>query len=239
MDKTFRLNKYLANFGFASRRKVEDLLKQKNITVNGVRILDKGFRINPEKDKILLDGKELKKPNFIYIALNKPKGIVSTAKDEKGRTTVVDLINSKERLYPVGRLDADSKGLILLTNDGELTNKLTHPKFHIPKTYIALVAGIVDEKKLQNLRNGVVLKDGKTSKSEAKILEQKPNRTILQITIFEGKNRQIRRMCAILKLNLLELKRVAIGPVKLGDLEKGKYRELTAYEISALKSFKI
>lgn len=239
MDKTVRLNKYLSNFGFASRRKVGDLLKNKILTVNGIRVLDKGFRINPEKDDILLDGKKLNPPELVYIMLNKPKGIVSTSKDEKGRTTVVDIINSKVRLYPVGRLDADSKGLILLTNDGDLTNKLTHPKFHIPKTYIALIAGIVDEKKLQNLRNGVVLKDGKTSKSEAKILEQKPERTVVEITIFEGKNRQIRRMCAALKLNLLELKRVSIGPVKLGDLEKGKYRNLTHSEVSALKSFKI
>lgn len=239
MDKTVRLNKYLSNFGFASRRKVGDLLKNKILTVNGIRVLDKGFRINPEKDDILLDGKKLNPPELVYIMLNKPKGIVSTSKDEKGRTTVVDIINSKVRLYPVGRLDADSKGLILLTNDGDLTNKLTHPKFHIPKTYIALIAGIVDEKKLQNLRNGVVLKDGKTSKSEAKILEQKPERTVVEITIFEGKNRQIRRMCAALKLNLLELKRVSIGPVKLGDLEKGKYRNLTPSEVSALKSFKI
>lgn len=239
MEKTIRLNKYLANFGFAPRRKVEDLLKNKILTVNGIRVLDKGFRINPEKDDILLDGKKLNPPELVYIMLNKPKGIVSTSKDEKGRTTVVDIINSKVRLYPVGRLDADSKGLILLTNDGDLTNKLTHPKFHIPKTYIALIAGIVDEKKLQNLRNGVVLKDGKTSKSEAKILEQKPERTVVEITIFEGKNRQIRRMCAALKLNLLELKRVSIGPVKLGDLEKGKYRNLTHSEVSALKSFKI
>lgn len=239
MEKTIRLNKYLANLGFASRRKVEELLQEKNLTVNGVKVLDKGFRVNPEKDKILINGKEIKAPEFIYIMLNKPKGIVSTAKDEHGRTTVVDLVNSKERLYPVGRLDTDSKGLILLTNDGSLTNKLTHPKFHTPKTYIALIQGKIDEKTLNRLRNGVELKEGKTSKAEVEIVEQKPNRTILKITLFEGKNRQIRRMCAALKLNLLELKRVSIGPVKLGDLEKGKYRKLTDAEISALKSFKI
>lgn len=236
MEKTIRLNKYLANLGYTSRRKVEDLLHQKNLTINGVKVLDKGFRVNPEKDRILLDGKEIKaSPEFIYIMLNKPKGVVSTAKDEHGRTTVVDLVNSKERLYPIGRLDADSKGLIFLTNDGSLTNKLTHPKFHTPKTYIALIQGKVDEKTLNKLRNGVELKEGKTSKAEVEIVEPKPNRTILEITLFEGKNRQIRRMCAALKLNLLELKRVAIGRVKLGDLESGKYRTLTKSEISSLK----
>lgn len=243
MEKTIRLNKYLSSLGLSSRRKVEQLLKERNVTLNGARILEKGIRLNPLKDLLLIDGKKPPVPEFKYFMLNKPKGVISTAKDEHGRKTVVSLIKSKARLFPVGRLDNDSKGLILLTNDGELAQKLTHPKFHIPKTYIILLSGIVDNKKIAILSSGVNLKarlpagkDSKTAPSEVKIIKRQNNRTLLEITLFEGQNRQIRRMCSSLKLNLLELKRIAIGNVKLGDLKNGQSRLLTTQEIAILKT---
>jgi 23S rRNA pseudouridine2605 synthase len=236
INKSVRLNKFLANAGFLSRRKVEEFLKENEVTVNGVRIFEPGFRFNSEKDKVLVNDTQVKIPGeFVYFILNKPKGVITTASDEHGRKTVVDLVKTSKRIYPVGRLDADSKGLVLLTNDGELANRLIHPKYHIPKTYICLISGKVDEKKLKTLQNGVQLKSFKTSPADAKIIEQKPNRSVLQITLFEGKNRQIRKMCASVKLPLLELKRISIGPIKLGALTSGQYRPLTDTEVNELK----
>lgn len=231
-----RLNKYLSSIGIASRRKVEEMILQGRIKVNGDLVKDLGRKVDPQKDEILVDGQTIHgRIKFVYLVLNKPKGIVSTVSDELDRKTVLDLVDTETRVYPVGRLDQDSSGLILLTNDGELTQKLTHPKFHISKSYEVLLQGKVDEWQLNKLKNGVVLKDGKTAPADVKILKEKDNRTLLEITIYEGKNRQIRRMCAAIQLQLLELKRTAIGPIKLGILEVGKYRELTSDEIKLLK----
>lgn len=236
MNKNIQLNKYLANLGISSRRKIADLVDAKRVKVNG-QIMEKlGIRIDPEVDQIEVDGKKVGgQPKLTYLILNKPKGIVSTVADEHGRKTVIDLIHTKERLYPVGRLDQDSVGLVMLTNDGDLTQHLTHPSFHIPKTYHVLISGEVSQNQLEKLRNGVVLKDGKTAPAQVEIVEQSPKRTLLQIIIHEGKNRQIRRMCGALGLNLLELKRVAIGPINLGDLKMGSSRFLNAEEIQLLK----
>lgn len=236
---TIRLNKYLAQQGITSRRKIDDFLKTENVTVNGQRVLEPGERINPEKDEIKISGKKVgEKPEFIYIALNKPKGVVSTVSDEFARKTVLDLVTTKERVYPVGRLDRDSSGLILLTNDGELTNRLTHPRFHVPRTYEVVVSGNLNEDKLRALRNGVTLKEGKTLPAEVKALRQNPKGGVLEIAINEGKNRQIRRMCGVLDLQVLALKRIAIGSVRLSDLEAGKTRELTLEEVEDLKKIK-
>ncbi len=234
MDNTIRLNKYLAHLGLTSRRSTVEILKKDRVTINGKRAMEPGIRLNPKKDKVLINGKEVKTPEFIYLILNKPKGVLSTASDELGRKDVVSMVNSQERLYPVGRLDKDSQGLILLTNDGELANKLTHPRYHTAKTYEVLIKGNVSENKLNKLKNGVKLKDGLTSPSKIRVLGTDFNNTLLEMTLFEGKNRQIRRMCSALFLELISLKRVAIGNLKMGNLKVGEFRQLTEKEISLL-----
>ncbi len=232
-----RINKYLASIGVASRRKVDEMIPEGRIFVNGSPIKTLGFKVDPQKDEILVDGhKTHGREVAVYIALHKPKGVVSATLDELGRKTVLDLVKTDARIFPVGRLDENSSGLILLTNDGELTQKLTHPKFETPKTYRAYFQGKVDEWQLNKLRNGVILKDGKTAPAGVEILQEKDNRTLLQITIHEEKNRQIRRMCAAIRLNLLELKRISIGKVRLDNLASGKWRYLTDKEVEALKN---
>ncbi len=237
LTKKIRLNKYLASLGVASRRKVDEMIEQGRIEVNGSPIKTLGFKVDPSKDKVKVDGKLVAEPEkLVYIALNKPIGVVSTALDELGRETVLDLVEVPERVYPVGRLDQESHGLILLTNDGALAQKLTHPKFHIPKTYEVLIQGMVDVWQLNKLKNGVILKDGKTAPADVEILSEKDNRVLLKIVLHEGKNRQIRRMCAAIKLNLLDLKRVAMGPVELANLAEGKWRYLTDQETAQLQA---
>ncbi len=237
MDTSIRLNKYLSNVGLVARRKVAEFLEKNEVIVNGKKIKMEGFRVDLSKDKILVNGKEIQNKNeFVYIMLNKPKGIISTVSDEHNRKTVVNLVRTKERLYPVGRLDAQSKGLIILTNDGDLAFKLTHPKFEIEKKYVCLVSGLVDERKLNKLRNGVELKEYTTASAKVDILESKKDRTILQITVHEGKNHEVRRMCAAVKLNVIELKRVAMGSVELGELATGASRKLSKIEIESLKN---
>lgn len=234
-----QLNKYLAGLGVTSRRKAVELITSGRVRVNGQITIQPGTRINPALDKIIVDGKKVDhKEQFIYLALNKPKGVVSTVADERSRKTVIDLVKGKftQRLYPVGRLDQDSSGLIILTNDGELTNRLTHPKFHISKIYQCLVSSPVSEEQLQKLRVGVQLKDGKTAPAQVQLISQNARITVLEIVLHEGKNRQLRRMCGQVGINLLELKRVAIGPVRLQDLPLGKYRCLTPKEVVLLKA---
>lgn len=236
-SKTIRLNKYLSGLGFASRRKIIQFLQENNFTVNGKRIMEAGFRVNPAVDLMLLNQKEINsRKDFVYIILNKPKDVISTAEDEYGRKNVVDLVAQKERLFPVGRLDKNSKGLVLLTNDGDLALKLTHPRYHIPKTYVVLVKGKVEELKISKLEKGVDLKEGKTAPAKVKVIEEKNNRTLLEITLFEGKNHQIKKMLNALKIDLLELKRIAIGDLKLGELKTGEFRNLENFEVKMLKS---
>jgi 23S rRNA pseudouridine2605 synthase len=230
-----RINKYLANLGVASRRSVDEMIEQGRIVVNGKAAVP-GMKINPFRDEIFLNGKAVtRKDSLTYIILNKPKGVISTVEDTHHRETVTDMVKTDVRLYPVGRLDQDSEGLVLLTNDGELTFRLTHPKYHIPKIYEVSVLGQVKEGKLQELRNGVELEDGKTQPAKVTALRSERHRTLLQITLYEGRKRQIRRMAATLHLHVLQLKRVKIGPVELGDLREGKYRTLTKEEVATLK----
>ena len=230
-----RLNKYLANLGIASRRKIDEMIDYKQIMVNG-KIVPQGIKIDPQKDKLTVNGRPVQtKQSLIYIILNKPKGIISTAIDTHNRQTVLDLVKFKERLYPVGRLDQDSQGLILLTNDGDLTYKLTHPKFHIPKTYHVSILGKVKQPDLFQLREGIELEDSKTAPADVKIIKQEPQKTILEMTLYEGKKRQIRRMAAALHLFITELKRVSMGSLKLENLEEGKYRTLTTVEVKNLQ----
>lgn len=234
MDEKIRLNKYLAFLGIGSRRDVNEFIKQKRVRVNN-KIGELNDRINPQKDEIFFDGKKVNRifePE--YILLNKPKGIVSTTQDEFGRITVVDLIKSQSRLYPVGRLDANTKGALILTNDGDLTFKLTHPKFHVAKTYHLTLQGEISDEILESFKTGIRLKEGIAKVDEAKLLQFKHNRSLVEIIIHQGWNHQIKRMCSYLKLNLISLKRVAIGNLELGDLEEGKYRKLSKEEIENL-----
>jgi pseudouridine synthase len=233
---TIRLNRFLANAGIDARRKIEDFLKEQVVTINKNRVTEPGIRLDPLVDKVAINGQEVHSTHtFVYFLLNKPKGVISSVNDEHGRKTVVDLIPTKLRIYPVGRLDAETTGALILTNDGELTNQLTHPKYHIAKTYQCLVPGEVSPRQIEQLEKGIQLKDGLTSPSQIEIISEKPNRTTFNITIHEGKNHQVRRMLAAVKLELIELKRIAIGSLELGQLPYGGYRELSENEVTALK----
>jgi len=229
-----RLNKFLANSGFTSRRKVSELLGKRAVEVNGRIIFEPGFRVDPQTDKIMVFGKEVQKPKLKYYLLNKPKGIISTVSDEHGRKTIMNFVPQDERVYPVERLDATSTGLILLTNDGELANKLTHPRYEVEKTYEVLVTDRVTDKHLYNLRNGINLKEGKTAPAKVKVLNYQGTKTWLEVTIHEGRNHQVKRMFAKLKLNVASLKRISIGGISLGSLPLGQFRELSSSEINLL-----
>jgi 23S rRNA pseudouridine2605 synthase len=236
-----RINKYLASIGVASRRKVDELIDQEKISVNNKILKEKGYKIDPQKDEIKVDGKIVTltdNKECIYIILNKPQGVVSTTADTHNRHTILDLVKSQTRLFPVGRLDQDSRGLILLTNDGNLTYKLTHPKYHIAKTYLVKILGKVKLSQIEKLRIGIELEDGLTQPAKVKIVAQKQHQTILEIKLFEGKKRQIRAMCSALHLHVQDLQRIAIGTIKLGDLTEGKWRNLNAEEIKSLKNLK-
>ncbi|HSX09950.1 MAG TPA: pseudouridine synthase [Candidatus Saccharimonadales bacterium] len=238
MGNAQRLNKYLANLGICSRRNVESFLSDNTVTVNGEIVTQPGVRIDPQKDTILLNGKTIKKPTFVYYLLNKPKGVVSTTADEYGRKNVISLIPTTERIYPVGRLDKDTTGLLILTNDGELTNQLIHPKYHVDKVYKLTIRGQTNDVQLKALRNGVLLEDGITS--PAKVVVSKVNGAVSQIemTIHEGRNRQIRRMCQTVGIELLELQRISFGPITLGNLKIGRYRNLNPQEVQLLKNLR-
>lgn len=234
-DNTQRLDKYLANLGVSSRRNIKKFLKEQVLTVNGKRVRESGARIEPKKDDIRLNGNKIDSPRLVYYILNKPKGIISTTSDEYGRKNVASLIPSKVRIYPVGRLDKDTTGVILLTNDGELTNLLTHPKYHVFKVYRLTVRGRVTKVQLHALRNGIILRDSITSPAQVRVLKDKDTTSLLEVTLHEGKNRQIRRMCEEVGIQLLELQRTKFGSIPIGSMQEGTYRELTKKEIDALK----
>lgn len=235
IDTTIRVDKFLANREIAARRNILDVLSKHIITINGKRVKEAGERFDPEKDILLFDGKRLATPKYVYIKLHKPKEVISTASDEFGRKTVVSLVASKHRLYPVGRLDQDTTGLLLLTNDGELANRLTHPRYHIPKTYELVIRGKVPDETLAKFSKGVKLEDGKTAPAQARIMQETEKNTVVEVILHEGKKRQIRRMCEVLRLPLLELKRIAIGSLTLGDVKVGEYKNLTEEELVKLK----
>lgn len=243
-----RLQKVLAAAGVASRRASEDLIRQGRVQVNGQVITEQGVKVDPENDDIRVDDVPIARviPKR-YFMLYKPVGVLSTASDELGRQTVLDLVPSSERLYPVGRLDAESEGLVLLTNDGELTNYLTHPRYGHKREYRALVWGRPTEAQLNKLRRGVILEDGPTGPALVEIVGpagcQRDNlplpdrdRTWLKIVIGEGRKHQVRRMCEITGHPVVRLIRVQMGPLRLGSLPEGKYRALRDDEISKLRS---
>ncbi len=232
-----RLQKFIADAGIASRRKAEELILSGKIKVNGVVVTELGTKVDSQKDEIEYNGKEIKSvQKFVYIMLNKPEGFVTTVKDQFNRPTVMDLIKGvNERVVPVGRLDYDTSGLLLLTNDGELTFKLTHPKNKVEKVYIAKLFGKPNDQNIQQFKRGVNIDSGTTQPAKLEIIEDLGKYCLCKITITEGKNRQIRKMCDAIKHPVATLKRVATGEVEIGELKRGSYRYLTDKEIKYLK----
>ncbi|HEX8965726.1 MAG TPA: pseudouridine synthase [Patescibacteria group bacterium] len=230
-----RIDKFLANQGLASRRTIKRLLKEFEIAINGKRVKKSGERFNPDIDTLTINGKKIEKKDFVYYILNKPKGVISTTSDEIGREDVTMYIDTQIKIYPVGRLDKDTHGLLLLTNDGDLTHKLIHPKFHIPKVYLLTIAGRPLLEQIERFKKGVLLSDGPTLPTEVKIKKETDTETILEVTLFEGKYRQIRRMCKTLSLELLDLQRIQFGPLKIGKMPEGSYKELTEKQIEELR----
>lgn len=235
-EEKVRLQKYMAECGIASRRKSEELISKGKVKVNG-RLAKIGDKINPLEDKVTVDGQKIQtEKNHVYIMLHKPRGFITTMSDEMDRKCVAELVSDVGvRVYPVGRLDKDSEGLLLLTNDGEFANNMTHPSKHVPKLYRVTVRPGITEEQITQLTSGIMI-DGKiTLPANVRVVTQEPGRVVLEITICEGRNRQIRKMCEELGLEVARLKRIAIGPIKLGMLEQGKWRNLTPEEVRALK----
>lgn len=233
-----RLQRILAAAGVDSRRKCEELILESEVEVNGEVINKLPAFADPEKDKIKVFGKLIRFESKVYYLLNKPKGVICTNRDPQGRRKAIDLIRAKERIYCVGRLDVDSSGLIILTNDNELTNKLTHPKYKLPKTYIVDVAGQVSHEAVAKIKKGMWLAEGKTHRAAVKILRKRRTGSTIEITISQGLNRQIRRMLAKVGLKVKSLKRTKIGKIEIRGLGVGKSRALTSVEIRYLKSIK-
>lgn len=232
-----RLQKFLADCGVASRRGAEALIKEGRVRVNGEVIREMGVKVDEENDIIEFDGERLKPQNkMIYIMLNKPEGFVTTVSDDKGRATVMSLVSEiPARIYPVGRLDYDTEGLLLLTNDGELTYKITHPKNNIEKTYIAEVTGNIGMDTILSLRNGVYIDGVRTSPAKVEVVGATRLGTKLEITIHEGRNRQVRRMFEAVGCIVKKLKRTEEAGLKLGHLPLGKWRRLSESEVNMLK----
>jgi 23S rRNA pseudouridine2605 synthase len=234
-----RLQKVMASAGVASRRKSEEIILQGRVTVNRKVVTQLGTKVDPERDDIRVDGQRIEaKSRYTYVMLHKPRGVLSVMEDDRGRSALGELVQAPTRLYPVGRLDATSEGLILLTNDGELANLLTHPRYMHEKEYIALVNGHPTEKTLEAWQRGVLLDDKLTAPARIDTIRRDRDSTLLRIEMREGRKRQIRRVAALLGHPVRELKRVRLGPLQLGSLEPGQWRYLTAKEIGELESLK-
>ena len=237
MPELIRLQKYLAERGVASRRGAEEMIRAGRVTVNG-RPASIGMSVDPQNDLVAVDGQNLgqQRDRFAYLMLHKPRGYVTTMSDPHAARTVSELIaDYPVRLFPVGRLDKDSEGLLLMTNDGALANALTHPASHVAKVYRVTLRGAVSDAQRDKLSAGMVLDGRRTQPIELRVLAEEQDRTVLQLTLREGRNRQIRRMCEALGLEVLRLKRTALGPLRLGLLPAGQWRELTAEEVRRLK----
>ncbi|MBE6824768.1 MAG: rRNA pseudouridine synthase [Ruminococcaceae bacterium] len=232
-----RLQKMLADCGVDSRRKCEELIKKGQVKVNG-KVAVIGDKVDPYSDKVYVKGKRVTaaaKPKYRYIMLNKPRGYVTTMNDERGRKCIAELIEDiEERVYPIGRLDRDSEGMLLLTNDGDFANHIMHPKKHINKVYRVTVRPSINEEQVEKLQTGIVLDGRKTAPAQVRVVTKQEGRVVLEIVLREGRNRQIRRMCESLGLEVARLKRIAVGTVKLGGLKQGMYRDLSADEVKRL-----
>lgn len=232
-----RINKYIAQAGVASRRKAEELILNGNVKINGATVRELATDVC-EGDVVEVNGRRLEpQRKLVYYMLNKPVGYVTTLSDEKGRPTVTELLTDvNERVFPVGRLDYNTSGLLLMTNDGELANKLMHPKHEVYKTYRATVNGVLSQERLYRLRNGVDIGGFVTSKAYVKIIRQAKAQTVVEIQIREGKNRQVRKMFAAVGNKVITLQRIAVGELHIGRLMEGHYRRLTRQEIEYLKT---
>ena len=235
-DNMVRLQKYLSDCGVASRRKSEELIEQGKVRVNG-KVASIGEKIDPKHDTITVSGKKIvRQKTHTYIMLHKPRGFITTMSDEMDRKCVAQLIQDvPARVYPVGRLDRDSEGLLLFTNDGAFANAMTHPSKHVPKTYRVTVRPSITQEQLTALTQGVIIDDGVTAPAEVRVITKEENRVVLEIILYEGRNRQIRKMCEALGLEVARLRRTAIGTVKLGMLKQGDWRELTEDEVRKLQ----
>jgi pseudouridine synthase len=232
-----RLNRFISQCGIASRREADKLISQGRVSVNGEIIEKLGVKIDPQKDVVEVDGKRIKyKENFIYLILYKPKGYIVSLKDPFNRPKVIDLLPPlKERVFPVGRLDYDSEGLLILTNDGELAFRLTHPRYQIERVYIVEVKGVPNKEKLEKLRSGVYLYGKKTAPLSVRMLTKKGKRAILEIKLCEGRKREVKLLCLAIGHPVINLKRIAYGGISLRGLKPSEWRFLNKNEIQALK----
>lgn len=232
-----RINKYIAQAGVASRRKADELIAAGNVKVNGLVLKEPGYDV-VEGDVVEVNGRRIQaEEKKVYILLNKPIGYVTTVSDDKERPTVMDLVKDVDaRIFPVGRLDYNTSGMLIMTNDGDFAYKVTHPKHELTKTYRARVAGVLSTEKVWKLRNGVDIGGFVTSKARVDVVKGLPKSTIVEITIHEGKNRQVRKMFKAVGNNVQELERIAIGNIRLGRLAEGHYRKLTREEVEYLKN---
>jgi 23S rRNA pseudouridine2605 synthase len=231
-----RLNRYLSRSGIASRRAADALIASGAVLVNGRRPPPEGMLIEPGTDRVEVRGEAVSPPERqSYLALNKPEGYITSASDPGSRPTIYELLRGLSRVFPIGRLDMDSRGLLLLTNDGELANRLAHPRYHVAKEYLALVDGVPSETDLRRLRGGIELEDGKTAPAEAEVAGSVRGLTQVRLTIREGRNRQVRRMLEAVGHPVRDLQRTAFGPLRLGRLKEGDWRRLRQPEMEALR----
>jgi len=232
-----RLQKLIAGTGLASRRKAEEMISSGRVMVNGTLVTELGTKVDPSRDHVKVDGKHLSAAQpFVYLVLNKPKNVMSTLEDPGGRTTVKDYLRGVSvRVFPVGRLDFDSEGLMLLTNNGDLAQALLHPRYHVPKTYLIKVKGVLTDEEIRQLEHGVRLEDGMTSPAQVKKVRKVEANSWLEVTIREGRKHQVKRMLESVGHPVIKLMRVRMGPLSLGNLEPGEFRFLTDREANALR----
>ncbi|MCC7083586.1 MAG: rRNA pseudouridine synthase [Pirellulales bacterium] len=233
-DGPIRLQKVLAAAGVGSRRQCEELIAEGRVDVDGQTVTELGTRVDPQRQEIRVDGERLRRPKRVYLLINKPIGVISTSDDPSGRARVIDLAPTRERLFTVGRLDKSSDGLILATNDGELTDLLTHPRYGVEKTYLAEVAGVPSAESVQKLRKGVHLAEGYAHAKRVHVRRSHKHSTVMEMVLDEGRNREVRRLLARIGHKVLKLRRIAIGPLRLGALKPGESRSLRAEEVEQL-----
>lgn len=236
VKKMERIQKVIAASGIASRRKAEQMIEEGRVKVNGKILHEQGYKVK-NGDIILVDGKQIQKENKVYYLMNKPKRTLCTNNDEHNRTTIVDLVDCDERIYSVGRLDYNTSGAIILTNDGEFANEIIHPRYHLPKKYNLTLNGILDSQQLMQLKTGVKLEDGITLPAKYKVTEKDnvKNQMSLDLTIYEGRNRQIKRMIEYFGYEVTRLHRISLGNIGVSDLKQGEYRRLKPFEVKTLR----